>query len=83
VPAQNATQSELVSVHTAQHVQNICNLASKSQGDLNDMASDLNSAPTGSDQSNEVKEGRGKRGWKERFRLIKDSHLPHERGKET
>jgi hypothetical protein len=43
VPARNATQAELVTVHTAQHVQNICNLASKSQGDLNDMAANLDS----------------------------------------
>jgi len=43
VPARNATQAELVTVHTAQHVQNICNLASKSQGDLNDMAAKLDS----------------------------------------
>jgi hypothetical protein len=43
VPARNATEAELVAVHTAQHVQNICNLGSKSQGDLNEMASNLDS----------------------------------------
>ena len=43
VPARPATQSELETVHTAQHVQDMCNLSSKSQGDLNDMAANLDS----------------------------------------
>lgn len=43
VPARPATGSELESVHTAEHVQNICNLRSKSQGDLNDIAANLDS----------------------------------------
>ena len=43
VPARAATAAELTSVHTASHVQTMCNLAHKSQGDLNDMAAKLDS----------------------------------------
>ena len=43
VPARAATEAELVTVHTAQHVQNVCTLVSKSQGELNGIAATFNS----------------------------------------
>ena len=43
VPARFATGSELESVHTAEHVQNMCNLGKKTQKELSDIAAALNS----------------------------------------